>query len=416
MVALTCYFVFEKRKETSTEIINYAPETIIPSLKTEFSNKFEKNNHKIPKSVGQYKKSVYRDFGYVELYLINPLEFKKPSEKCETDLCKRIISEINNAQKAIDIAIYGMGQQRDIFQALINAKNRGVEIRIIVDLDKNSLNIYPLTQELIDNFNVKADMSSSLMHNKFLIFDNKILLTGSANISSTGTGGYNSNIAIIVKDENIIKQYITEFNQMFEGKFSLAKEKFINNEINKIVPYFSPQDDIYNSLILPEIKNAKKSIYISAFYLTDLNLIEELIKAKARNINVLVLLDATSAMNFKNRVQHLRENNILAIVENWGGKNHEKTIVIDDEKLILGSCNFSKSAFYKNDENVILVNDAEIAKFYSDYYLYLFNLIPKKFLYSIPRAEGLESINSCYDGIDNNFDEKIDSEDVGCKK
>jgi hypothetical protein len=46
--------------------------------------------------------------------------------------------------------------------------------------------------------------------------------------------------------------------------------------------------------------------------------------------------------------------------------------------------------------------------------LFLFNSIDKKFLFTIPRAEGKESINSCYDGIDNNFDGNIDSKDKGC--
>ena len=149
--------------------------------------------------------------------------------------------------------------------------------------------------------------------------------------------------------------------------------------------------------------------------MTDKKLINELINAKKRNVNVMVLLDSVAASNFKDRVYLLRNNSIPVVVENWGGKNHEKTIMIDSKILILGSCNFSRNAFEKNDENVIKIVNTDIASFYRDYYLYLFNSIDRKYLHYIPRAEGIESKNSCYDRIDNNFDGKIDLEDDGCK-
>ena len=144
-------------------------------------------------------------------------------------------------------------------------------------------------------------------------------------------------------------------------------------------------------------------------------MIFDLIQAKARNVEVLVILDAVGANNFKDRVNLLRRNNIPVIIENWGGKNHEKTILIDNEILVFGSCNFSKNGFLKNDENMVVVKNSAIAKFYSDYFLYLFNSIDKKFLKFFPRAESFDSKNSCYDGLDNNYDGKVDNLDVGCQ-
>ena len=95
-------------------------------------------------------------------------------------------------------------------------------------------------------------------------------------------------------------------------------------------------------MLIPNIKNAKRKIYVSIFYLTDASFINELINAKKRNVEVMILVDSLSANNFRNKINLLRENLIPTIVENWGGKNHEKTIMIDDEILILGSSNFSK--------------------------------------------------------------------------
>ena len=370
----------------------------------------------IPISENKYRKSIHKNFGKIDLYLINPYEYSRPNPTCKTDFCKRLIKEINNAKVTIDIALYGFGEQDEILNALKNAKNRGVKIRVVADKSLNTETSYPNTKIFLEEFSGVVDKNDSLMHNKFFIFDNKIVFTGSVNISSTGSGGYNANIAAFINDSNIAKLYKTEFEQLYSLKFSINKvANNLNQDNSDIKVYFSPQDRIYENVLANLIQNAKKNIYVSAFYLTERNMIFDLIQAKARNVEVLVILDAVGANNFKDRVNLLRRNNIPVIIENWGGKNHEKTILIDNEILVFGSCNFSKNGFLKNDENMVVVKNSAIAKFYSDYFLYLFNSIDKKFLKFFPRAESFDSKNSCYDGLDNNYDGKVDNLDVGCQ-
>ena len=93
----------------------------------------------------------------------------------------------------------------------------------------------------------------------------------------------------------------------------------------------------------------------------------------------------------------------------------KKSIVIDDYISIIGSMNFSKSGQNNNDENVIIIKNASIAKAYREHFEYLWNRIDTKWLKFTPRAEGLDSIGSCSDKIDNNYDGQIDSADIGCK-
>ncbi len=372
----------------------------------------------VPKSKHNYPKSIYKKFNNIEVYFINPLEYKHPNNK--TEIISRIVREINSASDTIDIALYGFNFQNEIFNALKNARSRGVKIRVILDYSKKMSEIYPQTMEFGKEFNAKFDKTETIMHNKFFIFDNKKVLTGSANISSSGTGGYNSNIVFIINSAEISSFYLNEFNQMFSGKFQKHKAKIdksvIVSDNSQISVYFSPKDDVFNNAILPAVRSAKSEIFISAFFLTHKPLVEEIINAKKRGVNVLVLIDAIGAFQFKNIIFELRNNKIPVIVENWGGKNHEKTIMIDSNILISGSSNFSKSGFDYNDENTLVIKNSELASFWRDFYLYLFNHIDFKYLLKIPRAESFESVNSCYDGVDNNFDGKIDAEDDGCKK
>ncbi len=387
-----------------------------------FGNNFKENNDvvfKIPKSKNAYKKSVYKNFGYFELYLINPLEYSKPNYDCNSIFAKRLIKEIDSANNSIDIAMYAIGEQKEIVEALRRARKRGVKIRSVLDYSKNMSEIYPETMEFAKEFDSHFDRTQILMHNKIFIFDEKKVITGSVNISSTDSGGYNGNIALVFNSSEVAKYYKQEFSQMHEGKFSKRKEKINSYPIkmgNALIRlFFMPKSNVNEEYIIPALKAAKSEIFVSAFYLTDLKIITELIGAKKRGLDVIVLLDALGASNFKKRIVEMRNLSIPVKVENWGGKNHEKTILIDERILITGSSNFSASGLYKNDENVVVIENSEIASLYRDYFLYLFNSINDKFLRAFPRAEGWESINSCHDGIDNNHDEKIDLDDDGCR-
>ena len=179
--------------------------------------------------------------------------------------------------------------------------------------------------------------------------------------------------------------------------------------------YFAPVSDILTPVV-NEINDAKKEILVSAFYLTHREIIAALIAAKARGVEVLVTMDALGANKFKERIKWLKDANIKVKTENWGGKNHQKNILVDSCTFVSGSANFSKNAVIKNDENLIVLKNCNIGEAYRKYYFKLYNSIDEKYLFKYPRAEGIESGNSCYDGIDNDFDGKIDKNDEGCIK
>ncbi len=61
------------------------------------------------------------------------------------------------------------------------------------------------------------------MHNKFYIFDDKVLITGSANLSHTDMSGFNSNSIVVINSPLVAAIYKQEFEQMFEGKFHTEK-------------------------------------------------------------------------------------------------------------------------------------------------------------------------------------------------
>jgi phosphatidylserine/phosphatidylglycerophosphate/cardiolipin synthase-like enzyme len=257
------------------------------------------------------------------------------------------------------------------------------------------------------------------MHNKFFIFDNKKVWTGSANITSTDLTGFNANYVVLIDSSEIANQYLNEFNQMYDGNFHTDKQKFSQIKVNltnstNVEVLFSPQDSVIETKLLPLINSAKNYIYIPIFFFTSKEMSDALINAHLRGVDIKIINDATNAHTKYSVHKILRKSGIKVKTENYAGKMHMKSIIIDDKISVLGSMNYTKSANLRNDENILIIYNSEIAKYLKGTFMYLWNKIPDKYLRFDPRAESLESIGSCFDGIDNDFDGKIDSEDEGC--
>ena len=369
------------------------------------------------------KPQTVKDFGGIKIFFSDSTTKIKPTNKCESDICKELLFNINKAKTSIDMAIYGYSKVPEIETALLNAQTRGVKVRLVYDLNQKGENIYPdtaaLTKLIPNNMSdIKSSESASIMHNKFYIFDDKILITGSANLSHTDMSGFNSNSIIVVDSVEIAKLYKFEFEQMFSGKFHNSKKSNLHKQIlvgnTKIDIYFSPKDKGIENAILPLIKRAKNYIYIPTFMITDKSVTEALISAKKRGVDVKILVDALNASAWHSKHNELRLGNIPVKTENYAGKMHSKSIIVDDLYTIVGSMNFSNTGNNKNDENLVLIENPNIAKAYKEFFLYQWKRVDNRWLKLNARAEGKDSIGSCSDGIDNNFDGLIDSEDPAC--
>lgn len=356
----------------------------------------------------------------IKIFLTDFTRVLKPSNNCNTPVCKSLVNEINSAQSSIDFAIYGYTKIPAIQNALLNAQKKGVKIRFIYDLDDKNTNIYPDTLYLSNIFkNNRTDSFKGIMHDKFFIFDNKIVLTGSANISNTDMSGFNSNAIILINSKQIADIYSQEFEQMYEGRFHKLKSetplKQVQLDNTNLQVYFSPQDRAITTQVIPLINNAQKYVYVSAFLITHKQLSQSLINATKRGVSVKIILDAINTHTSYSKLKLLRQHGIQVKTENYAGKLHSKSLIIDDIYTVIGSMNFSKSGEDVNDENLIVIKSRKVALFYKTFFQYLWKRIPDKWLKYNARSESPDSIGSCSDGIDNDFDGKIDKSDDSCK-
>ena len=128
-----------------------------------------------------------------------------------------IIKLINYAQKSIDIAVYAISDEQ-IYQEILKAKNQGIKIRIVTDrLQSTQSDTVKKLYEAGIDVKISDGFNKGMMHNKYAIFDNSFVITGSFNWSNNAEN-YNWENAIILD-----KSYANYFSKNFETIYNQAK-------------------------------------------------------------------------------------------------------------------------------------------------------------------------------------------------
>lgn len=128
---------------------------------------------------------------------------------------KKLAKYIAKAEKSIDLCIFSFSND-DLAREILNAHNRGVFVRIITD-DEAMKNKGADTQRMADNgIPCRVDSEERYhMHNKFMIVDNKFLVTGSFNWTFQAGKSNQENI-IVVDGKFYIDKYVEEFNSLWD--------------------------------------------------------------------------------------------------------------------------------------------------------------------------------------------------------
>ncbi|MFT8350054.1 phospholipase D-like domain-containing protein [Clostridium saccharoperbutylacetonicum] len=142
--------------------------------------------------------------------------------KKDGNLDQILIKEINTAQKNLNVSIYSLTKE-NIGNAIISAKKRGVEIKIITDKQESQSKSQKAILDKLkaNNIPVKINSHPGLMHLKLTIVDNKTVCGGSYNYTANATEKNDENL-IIMRDSNMVNEYINEFNAMWNDTNNYA--------------------------------------------------------------------------------------------------------------------------------------------------------------------------------------------------
>ena len=136
---------------------------------------------------------------------------------------KEIIKNINQAEASINIAMH-IFADKEIALPLIKARERGVKVRLYLDKDQVDYK-YSQSRFLVQK-GVKTRVSSNkyIMHNKFAIIDNRILLTGSYNWTFSANHRNDENL-LIIDDLEIIEVFQNQFINLWTNKYSSERTR-----------------------------------------------------------------------------------------------------------------------------------------------------------------------------------------------
>lgn len=305
-----------------------------------------------------------------QVYFTDPVRDYDPDNLTGT-VAAELINHINNAQETIHIASFEFNLTA-VAQALINAQNRGVEVRWITD-DEHGLDAdeepgrgqFAMLEEA--GIPIKDDRRSGLMHNKFWIFDRHTVWTGSTNITENGIFRNNNNV-IVVESPEVAAMYEREFNEMWDGEFgitstSTAVQQATLIQGTPIQIFFAPEDEVITELATL-VSQAEKSVHFMAFSFTHVELGDAMIAQAEEGVTVSGIFEVRGSETEFSELPAMYCAGLPVRQDGNPATFHHKVIIIDEQIVVTGSLNFSQNANTSNDENVIILNNRDIAQQY----------------------------------------------------
>ena len=141
-------------------------------------------------------------------------------------------------------------------------------------------------------------------------------------------------------------------------------------DCNRISQAFFTTAHDFSPIFLELISQAEKCLYIATFSLTDDRIVDGIIKAYDKGIDIWVLTDANNMNQEYSKIKFLIKKNVPV----WYYKckkngliepcMHHKFIIVDNEVVVTGSANLTKAGQKTNAENITILRDQTTIKEY----------------------------------------------------
>jgi cardiolipin synthase A/B len=257
---------------------------------------------------------------------------------------------IHQATESVLIAVYALTDPY-LIDACNGAARRGIPVSIATDRD----HFQQLRPRLAQDVALIVPPGSGLMHRKLLVVDQRWVWIGSANYTSASLCLHDN--LTIACDAPPRAQWLTRHYEALmqeEPPLPPYQVSFLAGD-QEIQVWLMPESSALE-VLLDQINQAKTSIRLALFAWTHPKLTRALQDAVQRGVRVEAVVDQAAARgSSRSTVQRALRAEIA--VREKGGRAlcHHKLALIDDEQLITGSANWTRSAFEKNRECVIRV-------------------------------------------------------------
>ncbi len=328
------------------------------------------------------------------------------------------LAELGKARRRVRLAYFNISLHSAV-GTLVDLKARGVDVLVLVDA-KTEAQSYNVVDDLLEAAGVPVRRIVNLrsryasLHHKIAVVDGEVVITGSGNLSYTGTHS-NHESALVLRDADAarifeeelaeavaIDDYVRSELTPAEVRDFVERERYPSwwtpgrGRADQIVRHirsldratrqpaslphvrlaFAPEERL-DTAILRELDGARESVHVACFSIGMENLARKLADLAARGVRVEVVTDANQlAEPHTQAAGAILRNAAAAGLRLIPARNpsahyaamHHKFVVIDRRVVCAGAYNWNAQATFNNDEALVTVRDPAVAaRFYREY-------------------------------------------------
>jgi cardiolipin synthase len=241
-------------------------------------------------------------------------------------------SLFKKARKSLFLRHYQISHPA-LIKTLKKIEKQGIKTTLYVDSSSPSIDLQTIPLSV-----------SGLMHEKLLIIDDQEIWLGSTNLTQD---------SLQLHENNLVGLKWPELAQ------ALKKQKTsIHGHIGKQpISYLSLPDPQAKDTLISILDNAQDHIKVAMYTFTHKQIALALIRAHQRGVEVSIILDPLMSRHTNAHVIQLLQSNGLAPQYFTAiGKLHHKLAWVDNQ-LIIGSANWTESAFKRNQDHFLIIQD-----------------------------------------------------------
>ncbi len=275
----------------------------------------------------------------------------------------RIAAEIEAAQSKIRVAMYNLRSAR-LGYLLLERQQDDVEVEVLWDAKQMEKSYNTLDDELIAaGLNVVPVWNDSsayaTLHDKLAVIDGQVVIMGSANWGQSGLYD-NNETTMVFASADLANAVDAELDEIVAG----SKQRSEGDDSAPVALYSSPEDRL-DQITIDAIDSAEEQLLVAVFSLRLTSLVDALIRAKERGVDVYVVTDRKQSVTTDEDerlsavgipvVEALNETTPFTAM-------HHKFVVVDGRRTLTGSYNWSYTGtFHSYEDLAVFADDTEVA-------------------------------------------------------
>ncbi|HEV2014254.1 MAG TPA: phosphatidylserine/phosphatidylglycerophosphate/cardiolipin synthase family protein [Candidatus Dormibacteraeota bacterium] len=270
-----------------------------------------------------------------------------------------IVDGLRHARHSIDLELYEF-QRLDLAAMLLDAHDRGVAVTAIKDpSERSSRTVWAELEQggvRVVAFPVER---LTIDHVKLLIIDGVQAIVGGINWGTHSPHNHDFDVLalgpVVGNLERVFRQDLA-----LAGQAAVLPPPSADRQVQVLVTH--PGEGI-RAAALAAIDAARHSIDIEMFVLSDRLVLDALVSAAQRGVQLRALLDPTQPQNAATLALLQSAGGVVRFYLQAGDELlHAKLGIFDRQTVLFGSCNWSRSGFTRNHELDLLVPDATLAR------------------------------------------------------